>query len=96
MLFMVAAIDRPGMDETRRRMRKAHLAYLAALGSRVKIGGAMLNDDEQPLGSLLIIEAKDRAAMEALAAADPFAKAGVFERVDIRPWRASVGGWVKT
>jgi uncharacterized protein YciI len=56
----------------------------------------MLNDDEQPLGSMLVIEAKDRSSIQALVDADPFAKAGVFERVDIRPWRASVGAWLKT
>lgn len=96
MLFMVAAFDKPGMLETRRRLRKAHLAYIEALGSRIKVGGAMLNDDEQPLGSLLVMDAKDRASIEALVDADPFAKAGVFERIEIRPWRASVGAWVTT
>jgi uncharacterized protein YciI len=96
MLFMVAAFDKPGMLETRTRLRKAHMTYLSALGSRIKVGGAMLNDEEQPLGSLLVIEAKDRSSIQALVDADPFAKAGVFERVDIRPWRASVGAWVKT
>lgn len=96
MLFMVAAFDKPGMLETRVDKRPEHLDYLKSLGERIKIGGAMLNDDDQPLGSLLIIEADDRAAIETLVAADPFAKAGVFERVDIRPWRGSVGTWVTT
>lgn len=96
MLFMVAAFDRPGMLETRHRLRKAHGAYIDALGSRIKVGGAMLNDDEQPLGSLLVIDAKDRASIEALVDADPFAKAGIFERIDIRPWQASMGAWVTT
>ncbi len=32
------------------------------------------------------VEAADRAAAEALAAADPYARAGLFERVEIRPW----------
>ena len=95
MLFMVAAFDKPGMLETRLQHRPEHLDYLDGLGERVKMGGAMLNDDGQPLGSLLIIEADDRKAIEALVAADPFAKAGVFERVDIRPWRASVGSWLQ-
>lgn len=96
MLFMVAAFDKPGMLETRMKHRPEHLDYLKTLGERVKMGGAMLSEDDQPLGSLLIIEAADRKEIEALIAADPFAKAGVFEKVDIRPWRAAVGSWVKT
>jgi len=92
---MVAAFDKPGMLEMRLSKRPEHLDYLKTLGDRIKVGGAMLSDDEHPLGSLLIIEAEDRDAIEAVVAADPFAKAGVFERVDIRPWRGSVGRWLK-
>lgn len=96
MLFMVAAFDKPGMLETRLRVRPEHLDYLKSLGDRIKIGGGMLNEDEQPLGSLLIIEADDRQAVATLLADDPYAKAGVFERIDVRPWRAALGSWVKT
>jgi hypothetical protein len=54
----------------------------------------MLDSDEQPIGSLLIIEAEDRAAAEALVAGDPFRTEGVFERVEVRPWRAVLGSWI--
>ncbi len=94
MLFMVAAFDKPGMLETRLRVRPEHLEYLKSLGESLKVGGGMLNEDEQPLGSLLIIEAMDRAAAEALLDGDPYSKAGVFERVDIRPWRPALGSWL--
>lgn len=96
MLFMVEAFDKPGMLETRLSKRPEHLDYLKSFGVRLKVGGAMLNDDEQPLGSLLIIEAEDREAVDAVVAADPFTKAGLFELVHIRPWRASIGSWVTT
>ena len=94
MLFMIVAFDKPGMLETRLRVRPEHLNYLKGLGERIKMGGAMLNDDDQPLGSLLVIEAPDRTAIEALLNKDPYRKAGVFERVDIRPWRPALGSWL--
>lgn len=94
MLFMVAAFDKPGMLETRLRVRSEHLDYLKSLGACIKMGGGMLNDDDQPLGSLLIIEAADRAAIEGLLDKDPYSRAGVFERVDIRPWRPALGSWL--
>lgn len=94
MLFMIAAFDKPGMLETRLGVRPEHLDYLKGLGERVKMGGAMLNDDDQPLGSLLVIEAADRAAIEALLEKDPYSRAGVFERVDVRPWRPALGSWL--
>ena len=38
-------------------------------------------------GSVLIVEFDDSAAAERFAADDPYAKAGLFETVTIRPWR---------
>ena len=42
-------------------------------------------------GSLLIVEAADLAAAHAFAAGDPYAKAGLFESVAIRPWKWVIG-----
>ncbi len=51
-------------------------------------GGATLSDDgESMTGSFLLIDMADRAVAEAFAAGDPFAKAGLFESVEIRRWR---------
>ena len=54
----------------------------------------MLDSDEQTIGSMLIVEAADRVAAEALFAGDPFRTEGVFERVEVRPWRAVLGSWI--
>jgi uncharacterized protein YciI len=40
---------------------------------------------------MLVIEAEDLAAAQAFAAADPYAKAGLFERVDVRAFRVTLG-----
>ena len=42
---------------------------------------------------VVLMTAPDRAAAEAFAAGDPYAKEGVFEKVEIRPWRAALGTW---
>lgn len=94
MLFVITAFDRPGALELRMKVRPEHLSYLEDRATQVRIGGPLLNENDQPMGSLLIIEAADRAAAEAFAAADPYRKEGVFEKVEIRPWRAAVGGWI--
>lgn len=88
MLFAFACIDKPGSADIRSGNRPAHLAHLEALGERLITAGPFLADDgETPVGSLIVVECADRAAAEALAAADPYAAAGLFERVEIRPWR---------
>ena len=45
----------------------------------------------QPIGSLSILEAEDRAAVEAFVADDPYALAGLFATVEVKPWRIAVG-----
>jgi len=88
MLFAVISLDRPGAFETRKATRDAHLAWLKGLDSKVKLGGPFLDPNQEIMtGSLLIIEAEDEAAAKALAAEDPYAKAGLFQSVEIRPWR---------
>lgn len=93
MLFVITALDRPGGLERRLQVRPAHLEYLKSESAQIRVGGPLLNENEQPIGSLLIIEADDRNAAEAFADADPYRKEGVFERVEIRAWRAALGAW---
>jgi uncharacterized protein YciI len=93
MLFVITALDRPGAIEHRLTVRPAHLDYLKRRASEIKVGGPLLGDDGQPVGSLLVVEAVDRAAAEAFAADDPYRQEGVFETVEIRPWRAALGAW---
>ena len=93
MLFVITALDRPGALERRLQVRPAHLDYLKRESARIKVGGPLLNEDEQPIGSLLVIEAHDPNAAEPFVDADPYRREGVFERVEIRAWRAALGAW---
>lgn len=88
MLYAIICTDKPGALALRQATRAAHLAWIAGLGERVKVAGPCLDDREtDPAGSLMVIEAANRAEIEALVAADPYGLAGLFERVEIRPWR---------
>ena len=88
MLFAIICTDRPGGLDLRLATRPTHLAYLTMYAQRIVHGGPTLDSDGRPCGSLLIIEAEDRAAAEGFASSDPYAKAGLFESTVIRPFRA--------
>ena len=91
MLFSVYALDKPGAQEIRLRNRSDHLAYVAETGC-VKVAGPLLDDDgEQMIGSLLIIEADEISAVERWLENDPYAKAGLFQSVSVRPWKWVIG-----
>jgi uncharacterized protein YciI len=42
-------------------------------------------------GSLFILDLPDRAAVQAFNAADPYTRAGLWGRVDVREFKASFG-----
>jgi uncharacterized protein len=86
MLFAFICTDKPGHLQTRLDNRPAHLAWLESLGAATKAAGPFLGADGKPSGSLLIMAADDLDAARALAGEDPYAKAGLFASVDIRPW----------
>jgi uncharacterized protein len=86
MLFALICTDNPGQLQTRVDNRPAHLSWLESLGADTKAAGPFLGSDGKPSGSLVIISADDLDAAKALAAKDPYAVAGLFASVDIKPW----------
>ena len=51
----------------------------------------ILNDKGEMSGSLVILEVGSKAEAEAWAAADPYAKAGLFAKVRIEEWKKVIG-----
>jgi uncharacterized protein YciI len=87
MLFAITNLDKPDSLTLRAATRETHLGYLDSIVGQLVLAGPVLNAENQPVGSLLIVEAENEAAAAAFAAADPYAKAGLFESVTIRPYR---------
>ncbi len=88
MLFAIFCTDRPGRAQVRLDNRPAHVAFLKAAGDTVKLAGPTTTEDGGAMtGSLIVAEFDDLAAAQAWAATDPYAQAGLFESVVIRPWK---------
>jgi uncharacterized protein YciI len=86
-LFVLHAIDRHEALPLRLEFYAAHRAFVEAqndYGISVVMSGPLQTDDgESMIGSLFILEAADRATVEAFVAADPFSEAGVWGEVSI-------------
>ena len=89
MLYAFICTDKPGEGlELRKQNRREHLEYLKQLGEKMKLAGPFMNEDgSQPRGSLVVVETNTLAEAEEIARNDPYAKAGVFATVEIRPWK---------
>ena len=87
MLFALICTDKPESLDLRMKVRPEHLGFLNELGDAMKAAGPFTDDLGSPVGSLVIVEAADRAAAKAIAGNDPYAKAGLFQTVEIRAWK---------
>jgi len=87
-LFVVLAEDKPGHLQVRLDNRPAHIEFLKSSGSRVKFGGPTLSDDLEGMsGTMMVVEGDSLEEVKAFQANDPYAKAGLFANVIIRPWK---------
>jgi hypothetical protein len=95
MLYAIMAEDLPGTLARRVEARPAHLERLKALleaGRLVLAGPHPAIDAQDPgpagfSGSLIVAEFASREAAIAWAAEDPYAAAGVYARVTVKPLR---------
>ncbi|MFM7655784.1 MAG: YciI family protein [Paracoccaceae bacterium] len=90
MRFALICTDKADHLEVRKANRDAHLAHIASSGV-VEMAGPFLNDKGDMSGSLVILEMGSKAEAEAWAAADPYAKAGLFAKVRIEEWKKVIG-----
>jgi hypothetical protein len=88
MHFVVRCTDKPGHQEVRLANRAAHLEFLKANLDRLLMAGPTLTDDGQAMtGSVLVLDVADRTALDALLAQDPYAKAGLFQSVEVTVYK---------
>ena len=79
MLFCLHILDKPDRIETRKANVDAHRAYQKDCGVDIRLSGPLLADDgETMIGSMFLIEAEDRAAVERFVAGDPFTRNDVW------------------
>ena len=86
MMFAVTALDKQDHLETRLATRSAHLQFWDDNAAAMVLAGPFLDAEGKATGSLMIVRAENQAAAEALVARDPYAEAGLFESVVVRPW----------
>ena len=88
-LFVISYVDKPNSLALRMANREAHLAYAhdETMAAKVKLGGPYLDDKGDMAGSLIILEAPDKAAAVAFTQNDPYVKAGLMSSIDVRPFR---------
>ena len=88
MVFIILTSDKPNSAQTRQKTRPAHLEYIRGFGKRIVAAGATLSEDGETMtGSFFMVTMPDRSAVDAFLRNDPYVKAELFERIEVRRWR---------
>ena len=90
--FLILTTDVADGPAIRGRVRDAHLAWLREPSPvRVLSAGPWLDSEDVMRGSMLVVSAPDRGALDTWMADDPYAKAGLMAAVDVRPFKLVIG-----
>ena len=95
MLYVVHALDKKDILPTRAkhyRDHRIHLDRAEEYAVDVVTAGTLVADDgETPVGSIFVIDAADRAAVDSFTRSDPYQLNGVWERVTIHRYNKKRG-----
>ena len=91
MLFVIFAIDKPGMAETRAAAMDAHRRYLESAPFKNVMSGPLMDDaGENIVGSLYMLDAENRGVIDRMFKDDPLCRAAIWESVEVRHFVARV------
>lgn len=95
MHYLVYCTDTAEGSRLRQEHMEPHRAHVRAHADKLRLAGPCPAAEGQSReGSLLVIEGNSVAEVRAIMEADPYFKAGVWEDVVVRPFRALSGSWL--
>ncbi len=93
MQCLVIARDGTDAEALNRRLavREAHLESIRPRkrAGELLVGGAILDDSEKMIGSAMVVDFPDRAALQAWIDSDPYSKGNVWQKFEIYPMRVA-------
>ena len=91
--FLFHAIDRAGTGKLRQVLRDEHRVAIRRADPRCRciLGGPLFDGDGAMIGTALVFEADDAAAVHAFMADDPYLRGGLFARFEVRRWAIGLG-----
>ncbi len=87
MLYVIHCFDKANHLQVRMDNRPAHVEYLKSFSDKLFAAGPTLDAEENMNGSVVILDLESISEAEKFAANDPYAKAGLFEKFSIQPWK---------
>jgi uncharacterized protein len=91
MQFLLLAYDGNDAEALKRRLkvREDHLQKISGLkkAGEYLFGGAILDDSEKMIGSMIVYEFPDRKSLDERLKDEPYITGGVWKKIEIQPFR---------
>lgn len=91
MQFLLIAYDGtdPGAPDRRLKIRGAHFEKIGRLKKTGEFiaGGAILDENGNMIGSMIVYEFSDRKCLDEKLKEEPYIIEGVWEKIEIQPFR---------
>ena len=94
MIYCFICKDGPKADNLRKEHLAAHLSHVEEVIDTIKVAGPVPRDTDGYRGSILMLEAETEDEAWALFNTDPYAKAEIWDSVEILPFNAVAGQWL--
>ncbi len=91
MLYALAAWFRSDVESQRLALHESFNEHIAQRRPRVRLGGPLRNEAGERVGVLILLDADSRRQAQAFLEASPYAKAGLYARVDVAALDLEVG-----
>ena len=83
MLYSIYCYDKNNSFERRKSLRNDHISYLKKFEKKIVLAGPLLNENEEPLGSLLVLNFLSKQEAEIFSKNDPYFLGGLFNKIEI-------------
>jgi uncharacterized protein YciI len=91
MPYVIQFVDDPGVTEKKKQVRPVHLEYVIKNAHRIiASGGFFPDDDDFPIGGLIILDTESRQEAVDYIENDPFFLNGIFSEYTINRFRKAI------
>lgn len=91
MLFLVAGYFKPEVDSSPAELQADFNEHLAQTNLRIRSAGALIDRDGRRTGFMGIVDAETFERAETFLNGSPYAKAGLYDRIEVSQYASEVG-----
>ena len=81
--YIITCLDKKNSLKKRLANRDLHLKYLKSLKNKLILAGPILNKNNKPKGSVLILKFQNKFELNDFLKNDPYSKVDLFETVNV-------------